>query len=194
MKKTVVALVAVILTLALAAPAHAEALSVHQCMNLTQCADGAQTPCRGITTVLSDSFFSLCLEFSCNDSSFLTNTGQGRNPGWLSPQTLLLFCKQGLRGSSETGEAPVVMAGLSMLPYPSEGTYPGQNEPLAGFLTLLLMGCILMGIAGIIRKGTLLQGITLDDHIRKQDGYASEKPFSAGRNVTPLKPSVSAGS
>ncbi|HPS94464.1 MAG TPA: hypothetical protein PK600_08375, partial [Deltaproteobacteria bacterium] len=106
----------------------------------------------------------------------------------------VLICRQGLGGSPETAEAPVVMAGFSMLLYPSGGTYPEQNEPLAGLLNLLFMGCILMGIAGIIRKEKPLPEITLDDHVRMQDGYASEKSFSAGRNVTPLKPRVSADS
>jgi len=119
---------------------------------------------------------------------------QGQHPGWLSPQTLLLFCKPGHGGSPETAEAPVVMAGLSMLPFPSEGTYPEQNEPLAGLLTLLLMGCLLMGIAGIIRRSGAVPAATPDAPDRMQAAGAYQETFSARRNVTPLKPRVSAGS
>jgi len=119
---------------------------------------------------------------------------QGQHPGWLSPQTLLLICGQGLSGSPETAEAPVVMAGLSVLPYPSGGTCPEQNEPLAGLLALLFMGCLLMGIAGIIRRSAAVPAATPDAPGRMPAADAYQEPFSAGRNVTPLKPRVSAGS
>lgn len=197
MKKKVVAIVTVILALALVAPAYAEALSVLQGLSRMHSADVEGYSCPGISgssPVSSVRSLSLCQDCLHNDSLSLTTRSQGQHPGWLSPQTLLLICRQGLGGSSDTSGAPVVMAGLSMLPYPSEGTCPEQNEPLAGLLALLFMGCILMVIAGIIRKSTPIPAITLDGNDRMQDGYASERPFSAGRNVTPLKPSVSAGS